>query len=74
METKIVPAVTPEEDQAWQEMEHKNKVDKLHKKRQLAVMRASEFCDEYRDQMEIFTVRKAFELGYMKGVADELGL
>ena len=74
MDIKIVPPVTPEEDQAWQELEHKNKVDRLHKKRQLAVMRAAEFCDQYRGEMEIFTVRKAFELGYMKGVADELGL
>jgi hypothetical protein len=61
--------VTPEEEEAWQEFE-RQKRDKLFT---LAQQRAGEYAQEFIDnspkaELGIFTLRKAFEMGFIRGV------
>ena len=60
--------VTPEEEEAWQDLERKER-DRLFIKAQ---QRAGEFAQEFIDrtphtELGIFTLRKAFEMGFLRG-------
>jgi accessory colonization factor AcfC len=60
--------VTPEEEEAWRDMERQNR-DKLFT---LAQQRAGEHAQEFIDnspkaELGIFTLRKAFEMGFIRG-------
>jgi hypothetical protein len=62
------PEVTPEEEEAWQDLERKER-DRLFIKAQ---HRAGEFAQEFIDrtphtELGIFTLRKAFEMGFLRG-------
>lgn len=54
---------TEEEEQAWQDMEHKRIGEYLRR----AQIEAEKFVDEYRTELPIMTLRKAFELGFRRG-------
>ena len=61
--------VTPEEEEAWRDIERQNR-DKLFT---LAQQRAGEYAQEFIDntpqiELGIFTLRKAFEMGFIRGV------
>ena len=56
-------SITEEEEQAWQDMEHKRIGEYL----QRAQIEAEKFVDEYRTELPIMTLRKAFELGFRRG-------
>lgn len=61
-----------EEEAAWEEAERAVKQRYVAKRRGIAVVRAGEFCD--RHDLTLMTIKKAFELGYIKGISDEQGL
>jgi len=66
------PEVTPEEEEAWQELERKNRQarDRLFTRaQQEAGICAQEFIDHTpKLELGIFTLRKAFEMGFIRGV------
>jgi hypothetical protein len=66
------PEVTPEEEEAWQELERKNRQarDRLFiRAQQEAGICAQEFIDHTpKLELGIFTLRKAFEMGFIRGV------
>ena len=66
------PEVTPEEEEAWQELERKNRKarDRLFiRAQQEAGICAQEFIDHTpKLELGIFTLRKAFEMGFIRGV------
>jgi hypothetical protein len=66
--------MSEDEEREWLHLEKYDKLRKLEKKRHTAVVRSNEFCDQYGNQLGHFTLRQVYELGYMKGIADELGL
>jgi hypothetical protein len=62
------PDVTPEEEEAWRDLERKER-DRLFIKAQ---HHAGEFAQEFIDrtphtELGIFTLRKAFEMGFLRG-------
>jgi hypothetical protein len=62
-------AVTPEEDEAWELLQRQAR-DRLFIKAQ---QRAVEFAQEFVDrspaaELGLFTLRKAFEMGFIRGV------
>jgi len=63
---------TPEEEEAWQEIERKNRQarDRLFiRAQQEAGICAQEFIDHTpKLELGIFTLRKAFEMGFIRGV------
>lgn len=63
--TDTVP-VTPEEEEAWQSMET------LAHVRNRAVVAAHGFTDDYKNELQIMTLRKAYEMGYVRGALDKL--
>lgn len=56
-------SVTPEEEEAWVALERKMMDDTLRK----AVEAAYEFTKEAGQDLGIFTLRKAYEMGYIRG-------
>jgi len=67
-----IKRMTEEEDAAWDDAERMVKQRHVAKKRGMAVIRSGEFCDQ--NELTLMTIKKAFELGYIKGIQDELGL
>lgn len=61
-----------QEEEAWLDAERAIKQRYLAKRRGIAVVRAGEFCDQH--DLTLMTIKKAFELGYIKGISDEQGL
>jgi hypothetical protein len=62
------PEVTPEEEEAWQELERKERDKRFIQAQQ----RAGEFAQDFIDrtpqaELGIFTLRKAFEMGFLRG-------
>lgn len=55
--------VTPEEEEAWVALERKMVDTTLRK----AVEAAYEFTKEAGQDLGIFTLRKAYEMGYIRG-------
>lgn len=55
--------LTDEEEQAWQDIEHKRVGEYL----QRAQIEAEKFVREYHNELGIMTLRKAFEIGFRKG-------
>jgi hypothetical protein len=55
--------VTPEEEEAWVALERKMVDNTLRK----AVEAAYEFTKEAGQDLGIFTLRKAYEMGYIRG-------
>ena len=55
--------VTPEEEEAWAALERKMVDDTLRK----AVEAAYEFTKEAGQDLGIFTLRKAYEMGFIRG-------
>ena len=55
--------MTDEEEQAWQDIEHKRVGEYL----QRAQIEAEKFVIEYHNELPIMTLRKAFELGFRRG-------
>jgi len=55
--------LTEEEEQAWQDIEHKRVGEYL----QRAQIEAEKFVREYHNELGIMTIRKAFEIGFRKG-------
>ena len=72
MNHEATPEVTPEEEEAWQEIERKNRQarDRLFiRAQQEAGICAQEFIDHTpKVELGIFTLRKAFESGFIRGV------
>ena len=63
------PEVTPEEDEAWEDLQRRER-DRLFIDAQ---QRAAEFAQEFVDksppaELGLFTLRKAFEMGFIRGV------
>jgi hypothetical protein len=63
--------MTDAEDEAWDEMQARQRQQRLAQARAKAVQAAERFCVEYRDDLHQFSIRKAFELGYMEAHKDE---
>ena len=55
--------ITPEEEEAWVALERKTVDDTLRK----AVEAAYQFTQEAEQDLGIFTLRKAYEMGYIRG-------
>lgn len=55
--------ITPEEEEAWSALERKMVDDTLRK----AVEAAYEFTKEAGQDLGIFTLRKAYEMGFIRG-------
>ena len=73
MGDSMIDEPTPEEEFAWQQLEQKRNNKEMQKRRELAAIAAAEFAIEYRDQLEIFTLRKAYELAFLRGMMAEKG-
>ena len=65
MNTDQLP-MTDEEEQAWQDIEHKRVGEYL----QRAQLKAARFVQDYHNELALMTLRKAFELGYRAGFTD----
>ena len=61
--------MTDEEEQAWQDIEHKRVGEYL----QRAQIEAEKFVIEYHNELPIMTLRKAFELGFRRGYSAAQG-
>lgn len=55
--------VTPEEEEAWKRLEQKMVDDAM----QQAIVAAYEFTHEFKNDLGIFTLRKAYEMGFIRG-------
>jgi hypothetical protein len=66
--------MSKEEEQAWDEAEKTLKQHRLASQRHIAVIRAAEFADQNVESISMMTIKKAYELGYLRRVKDELGL
>jgi hypothetical protein len=63
------PEVTPEEEEAWRNMERKARDRLFIRAQQEAGICAQEFIDHTpKAELGIFTLRKAFEMGFIRGV------
>lgn len=60
---------TEEEEQAWQDIEHRRVGEYL----QRAQIEAEKFVGEFRNELPIMTLRKAFELGFRRGYSYSQG-
>jgi hypothetical protein len=60
------------EDEAWDDIEDNQQRAKLIAARMMAIEAAQRFCEMYKDEMSILTLRKAFEMGYMGAHNDGL--
>ena len=59
------------EEEAWQELERKQrKADEQHTTTE-AQVKAMEFINDHANELGIMTLRKAFEIGYHRGVYAE---
>ena len=61
--------MTDEEEQAWQDIEHKRVGEYL----QRAHIEAEKFVIEYHNELPIMTLREAFELGFCRGYSAAQG-
>ena len=61
--------VTDEEEQAWQDIEHKRVGEYL----QRAQLESVKFAHDYQQELPIMTLRKAFELGFRRGYSAAQG-
>jgi hypothetical protein len=66
--------MSKEEEEAWDEAERTLKQHRLASQRHIAVIRAAEFADQNVESISMMTIKKAYELGYLRRVKDELGL
>jgi hypothetical protein len=63
------PEVTPEEEEAWRNLERKARDRLFIRAQQEAGICAQEFIDHTpKVELGIFTLRKAFEMGFIRGV------
>ncbi|HMA77582.1 MAG TPA: hypothetical protein VKP88_00380, partial [Candidatus Paceibacterota bacterium] len=67
------PTPTPEEEEAWRDMERRIEMQKRDRIFTLAQQRGGEYAQEFIDntpqaELGIFTLRKAFEMGFIRGV------
>jgi len=65
--------VTPEEEEAWQDMERRTQLQARDRIFALAQEKGGEYAQEFIDnsakaELGIFTLRKAFEMGFIRGV------
>ena len=60
------------DDEAWDDMEDSLERGKLLAARFKAIEAAQRFSQQYKDEMSILTLRKAFEMGYMEAHHDGL--
>ena len=59
------------EEEAWQELERKQrKADEQHTTTE-AQVKAMEFINDHANELGIMTLRKAFEIGYRRGAYEE---
>jgi hypothetical protein len=59
------------EEETWQELERKQrKADEQHTTTE-AQVKAMEFINDHANELGIMTLRKAFEIGYRRGVYAE---
>jgi len=62
------PEVTPEEEEAWRNMERKARDRRFIQAQNEAGICAQEFIDHTpHTELGIFTLRKAFEMGFLRG-------
>ena len=59
------------EDEEWDAVEQQDRWAKLLKARIKAVEAAGRLCEEHKDAIAYFTIRQAFEIGYMEAIKDE---
>lgn len=60
------------EDEAWQEIEFKQRMTEERNLRSEAQIRAAQFIEDNNvGELGIMTLRKAYETGYLAGVYDE---
>jgi hypothetical protein len=63
------PEVTPEEEEAWRNLERKARDRLFIRAQNEAGICAQEFIDHTpKAELGIFTLRKAFEMGFIRGV------
>ena len=63
------PEVTPEEEEAWRDLERKERDRLFIRAQNEAGICAQEFIDHTpKAELGIFTLRKAFEMGFIRGV------
>ena len=55
--------VTPEEEEAWSRLEQKM-IDDVT---QQAISEAYKFTHDFKNELGIFTLRKAYEMGFIRG-------
>ena len=60
------------DDEAWDDMEDSLERGKLLAAHLKAIEAAQRFSQQYKDEMSILTLRKAFEMGYMEAHHDGL--
>jgi len=61
--------VTPEEEEAWRDMERQKRDKMFTRAQNEAGICAQEFIDNTPQiELGIFTLRKAFEMGFIRGV------
>jgi hypothetical protein len=66
---KVTPEVTPEEEEAWKRLEEEQRIDAYAEAYHEASYKAQEFIDGATPaELGIFTLRKAFETGFINGV------
>lgn len=70
---EVIPEVTPEEEEAWRDMERRTALQARDRLFALAQQRGGECAQEFIDntpkaELGIFTLRKAFEMGFIRGV------
>lgn len=63
--------VTPEEELAWQKLESLMRDKRQREAREKAVIAAAKFAEENRDHLEIYTLRKAYEMGFIAAALGE---
>ena len=60
---------TPEEEEAWRDLERKERDRRFIQAQNEAGICAQEFIDHTpKAELGIFTLRKAFEMGFIRGV------
>lgn len=59
------------EDEEWDAIEQQDRWAKLLKARIRAVDAAGRLCEEHKDAIAYFTIRQAFEIGYMEAIKNE---
>ena len=59
------------EDEEWNAIEQQDRWARLLKGRVKAIEAAGRLVEEHKDAIAYFTIRQAFEIGYMEAIKNE---